>query len=199
MWPLLAFSILSWTVIIERLYVFITIRPKLLRLARVVTQSIQTGDTGLAKQICHTEKPLIANLFLEIFDSQKSDALIERSIERNRLKLMSYFKRNLWILGTISSASPFVGLLGTVVGIVRAFHSMAEHGSGGFSVVAGGISESLVATAAGLIVAIISILMYNFFIQMVNQTLNQIKLLLEEMFDRVRGFSPTTQPTQTRG
>ncbi len=188
MWPLLAFSILSWTVILERLYVFFTVRPKLLKLARSVKQSVQAGDLVLASQLCRTEKPIIANLFLEMLDPNKPEIWTEKAMERNRIKLLVYLKKNLWILGTISSASPFVGLLGTVVGIVRAFQSMAEHGTGGFSVVAGGISESLVATAAGLIVAIISILMYNFFTQMVNQTLNQLKLLLEEMFERTRGI-----------
>jgi biopolymer transport protein ExbB len=68
----------------------------------------------------------------------------------------------LWILGTIGSSAPFIGLFGTVVGIIRAFQDMAEHGAGGFEVVAAGISEALVATAAGLFVAIIALLFFNY-------------------------------------
>ena len=96
---------------------------------------------------------------------------------------MAQLKRNLWVLGTIGSASPFIGLLGTVIGIVRAFHDMAEQGAGGFSVVAGGISEALIATAAGLVVAIIALITYNVFVTAANQTLNGVKLAVEELLD----------------
>jgi len=72
-------------------------------------------------------------------------------------------KRPLWLLGTVASSAPFIGLFGTVIGIIKAFHSMAIMGSGGFAVVAGGISEALVATALGLGVAIIALIFYNYF------------------------------------
>ena len=66
------------------------------------------------------------------------------------------------MIGTIGSLAPYVGLFGTVVGIIRAFGDMAEHGAGGFEVVAAGISEALIATAAGLAVAIIALMFFNF-------------------------------------
>jgi len=72
-------------------------------------------------------------------------------------------KKNLWILGTVASSAPFIGLLGTVVGIIKAFENMAVAGTGGFAVVAAGISEALVATALGLAVAIIAVIFYNYF------------------------------------
>jgi biopolymer transport protein ExbB/TolQ len=72
-------------------------------------------------------------------------------------------RKNLWILGTVASSAPFIGLLGTVVGIIKSFESMAIEGTGGFSVVAAGISEALVATALGLGVAIIALIFYNYF------------------------------------
>jgi len=68
----------------------------------------------------------------------------------------------LWMLGTIGSAAPFIGLFGTVMGIIRAFHHMAIAGTGGFAVVAGGISEALIATALGLAIGIISLVFYNY-------------------------------------
>src|SRR5438094_4201896 len=67
------------------------------------------------------------------------------------------------MLGTIGSAAPFIGLFGTVMGIIRAFHHMAIAGTGGFAVVAGGISEALIATALGLAVGIIAVVCYNYF------------------------------------
>jgi biopolymer transport protein ExbB len=66
------------------------------------------------------------------------------------------------VIGTIGSLAPYVGLFGTVIGIIRAFQDMAEHGAGGFEVVAAGISEALVATAAGLFVAIVALLFFNY-------------------------------------
>lgn len=181
MWPLLIFSVLSWTVILERLVFFLTFRPKLNRLADSLTQSLRAGDIAAARQICHSQSPEMGELFMGAIDTKRSRELSERTIERSRLRLMGYLKKNLWILGTIGSASPFVGLLGTVVGIIRAFHDMAEKGAGGFSVVAGGISEALIATGAGLIVAIVSLITYNIFVTAANQTLSGMKVTFDEL------------------
>lgn len=184
MWPLLIFSVLTWAVVIERTIVFFVMKPKLTRLAQSVQRSLQSGDTAAARQLCHNEKPFVAEVFLSTLDSRKGRESAERATERGRARMIAYLKKNLWILGTIASSSPFVGLLGTVVGIVRAFHDMSEKGAGGFSVVAGGISEALVATAAGLVVAIIAVLAYNVFITAANQTSSGLRLTLEEILDK---------------
>ena len=134
-------------------------------------------------QICHTEKPAVGELFLATLDTRQKREKAERVTERNRIRFVNYLKKNLWILGTIGSAAPFVGLLGTVVGIVRAFGDMKREGAGGFDVVAGGISEALIATAAGLIVAIIALVTYNIFVTAANQTVSSIKLTLDELID----------------
>lgn len=78
-----------------------------------------------------------------------------------RARLLVELRRRLWILGTVASSAPFVGLLGTVLGIVRAFEDMAASGSAGFAVVAAGIAEALVTTAAGLVVALVAVVAYN--------------------------------------
>lgn len=85
------------------------------------------------------------------------------------------FERSISILGTLGSMSPFVGLFGTVLGIIHAFHQLAvSNAAGGASVVAAGISEALVATAAGIFVAIPCIILFNYFG-------NKIKRLVAEM------------------
>jgi len=191
MWPLLVFSVLSWAVILERIYTYFTLRPKLAELATSLVQSLRTGDSNGAKQICLSGKPQISEVFVNALDTKRPRELAERMTERNRVRLMAVLKRNLWILGTIGSASPFVGLLGTVVGIVRAFHDMSEKGAGGFSVVAGGISEALIATAAGLVVAIIALITYNIFVTTANQTISGVKLATEELLDLAYGNGST--------
>ena len=87
---------------------------------------------------------------------------LSRILATERAELTAGLRRGIWVIGTVGSLAPFVGLFGTVVGIIRAFADMAEHGTGGFAIVANGIAEALVATAAGLGVAIVALLLFNY-------------------------------------
>lgn len=88
----------------------------------------------------------------------------ERAIERNQLILISELKRGTGILATVGATAPFVGLLGTTMGIVNAFTGMAAGGgSGGLAAVSAGIAEALITTAFGLLVAIPAVWIYNYF------------------------------------
>ncbi len=87
----------------------------------------------------------------------------ERAIERNQIILISELKRGSGILATVGATAPFVGLLGTTMGIVNAFTSMAASGSGGIAAVGAGIAEALITTAFGLMVAIPAVWLYNYF------------------------------------
>src|SRR5919199_1318993 len=78
----------------------------------------------------------------------------ERAVERNMLIITSELKRGLAVLATVGSTSPFVGLLGTTMGVVNAFTGMATSGSGGLAAISAGIAEALITTAFGLLVAI---------------------------------------------
>lgn len=93
----------------------------------------------------------------DIVDSGK------RAIARETLRTTAEMRRGLGNLATISATSPFVGLFGTVFGIINAFQGMALSGSGGIGAVSGGIAEALVTTAFGLGVAILSVWLYNYF------------------------------------
>jgi len=88
---------------------------------------------------------------------------INRSIERATLRVTADLRRGLSGLATVASSAPFVGLLGTVLGIITAFQLMATSGSGGLASVSAGISEALVTTAFGLFVAIPAVVVYNYF------------------------------------
>jgi biopolymer transport protein ExbB len=101
--------------------------------------------------------------------------------ERRRQTLNLELRQNLWVLGTIASAAPFIGLFGTVVGILQSFKEMAEKGVGGFAVVASGISEALVATAAGILVAVIALMAYNAFQNHWNSLVLLLKIQSEEL------------------
>ncbi|MBL8949672.1 MAG: MotA/TolQ/ExbB proton channel family protein [Myxococcaceae bacterium] len=87
---------------------------------------------------------------------------VARALERQASREVQTLKRGLGLLATVGSTAPFVGLLGTVVGIVSAFQKMAETGSGGLGTVSKGIAEALVTTAFGLLVAIPAVMAFNF-------------------------------------
>ncbi len=98
----------------------------------------------------------------EIGDFDVVDA-VNRAIDRVKEREISNLKKGLGGLASISSAAPFIGLFGTVVGIINAFRSMASSGQGGLGAVSAGISEALFTTAVGLLVAIPAVMTFNFF------------------------------------
>lgn len=87
----------------------------------------------------------------------------ERAVEREQIMLSADLKKGLGILATIGATAPFVGLLGTVIGIVNSFQGIAQSGGGGLEAVSAGIAEALIATAIGLLAAIPAVWLYNYF------------------------------------
>ncbi len=165
-YPLIFMSIVSFTVIAERLWSLRGLVGQTAKLTRDLHGELSRSDLGAALQHAESARSgAPGRVFAEIVRQSgtlESDELADLGAER-RFEEMEQLKRPLWILGTVASSAPFIGLFGTVVGIIRAFHNMAIMGSGGFAVVAGGISEALVATALGLGVAIIALIFYNYF------------------------------------
>ena len=165
-YPLIFMSIVSLTVIAERLFSLSGLVGRTATLTRGVHGDLSKGDLGAALDRAEAaRKNPAGRVFSEVVrqgGALTPDELADVGAER-RFEEMEQLKRPLWILGTVASSAPFIGLFGTVVGIIKAFHNMAALGSGGFAVVAGGISEALVATALGLGVAIIALIFYNYF------------------------------------
>jgi biopolymer transport protein ExbB/biopolymer transport protein TolQ len=96
-------------------------------------------------------------------DSDLTFESVARALERGAQRELQLMKRGQGVLGTVSSTAPFVGLLGTVMGIVNSFQAMAASGSGGLGTVSAGIAEALITTAFGLLVAIPSVMTFNYF------------------------------------
>jgi biopolymer transport protein ExbB/TolQ len=89
-------------------------------------------------------------------------AAVNRAVDRSSMRTVADLRRGLGALATVGSTAPFVGLLGTVAGIITAFQAMAATGSGGLGAVSAGIAEALVNTAFGLLVAIPAVMMFNY-------------------------------------
>ena len=109
----------------------------------------------------------------------------KRAMERMRDREVSRLRRGLGLLATIGSISPFVGLLGTVVGIVNAFKQIAATGSGGLASVSAGIAEALVTTAIGLLVAIPAVMIFNYLSSVVDRLALDMQDAITEFYDFV--------------
>ena len=165
-YPLILLSIVSIAVVLERFWSLREVGATTQRLTEMLADSANRGRRDLALAICkqNTRSPA-ARVFLAVLSQppgdglEKTVAVVTEAMFEETQKMKKY----LWILGTVASSAPFIGLLGTVIGIIRSFENMAVVGTGGFAVVAAGISEALVATALGLGIAIIALIFYNYF------------------------------------
>jgi biopolymer transport protein ExbB len=128
-----------------------------------VLDYLDERDLRSARAACDLVRSPASPVFREALALRRmAPDRVAQVLDATRSQEVQRLKERLWILGTIGSMSPFIGLFGTVVGIIKSFRQMAITGSGGFTVVAAGISEALVATAAGLIVAVMAIVAYNY-------------------------------------
>jgi biopolymer transport protein ExbB/TolQ len=179
---LLFWSLAGLTIICERVYSLWNVLPKSEAFKNRVVGAIESGDLSKATALCETSNEPLAEVFergLKIF--QKAPPKTTEAVTSQRIAVLASFKRYLWALGTVGSSAPFVGLFGTVVGILKAFQAISmAGGAGGFKVVSAGIAAALVATAAGLLVAIYAIIAYNYFVSRVNAIAVQYKVWCEE-------------------
>ena len=109
---------------------------------------------------------------------------VERAVEREMLITLADFKRGMGIMATVGSTAPFVGLLGTTMGIVNAFTGMAASGaSGGLAGISAGIAEALITTAFGLLVAIPAVWFYNYFTTKIENLTVEMTYVSKELID----------------
>src|SRR3954453_17863976 len=131
-------------------------------------------------------KPLIADGSITVSDINSA----ERAVERNMLLEVTNLKRGLAVLATVGATAPFVGLLGTTMGIVNSFVGMSASGSGGLASIGAGISEALITTAFGLLVAIPAVWAYNYFTTKIDNLVAEMTYVSKEMIDYlIKGVS----------
>jgi biopolymer transport protein ExbB/TolQ len=183
-YPLIIMSMVTITIIGERLWALRGLIPGTLRVAASLVGLLQKGDfKGALATAQQQQKTPAGRVFRDVIAQQDGESLeyLAEVVEDRRFEEIEALKGEIWVLGTVGVSAPFIGLLGTVIGIIKSFHSMAVEGSGGFAVVASGISEALVATALGLAVAIIAVIFYNYF----HTKLERIEAVMTIGSDRV--------------
>jgi biopolymer transport protein ExbB/TolQ len=123
---------------------------------------------------------------------------VATAVHRERLRVNQELRSRLWMLGTIGATSPFVGLFGTVVGIMSAMGSFKADEAVKFSMVSGPISEALIVTAAGILVAVEAVILFNYFSQRASRIATEMKLLTDEFLELLLENPGDQQPTRSK-
>jgi biopolymer transport protein ExbB len=216
LWVIIACSVIAVAVTVERAIALWGFGEKARSLADAVGRALYRGDLDDGRAQCERSGSMAAEVFLAglVALMPKGATLSGRpagepnadrlaaAVERERQRVNMRMRRGLWILGTVGATAPFVGLFGTVVGIMNAFHDMAHTGQGGFAVVSAGISEALITTAAGIAVAVLAVVLFNLLNTHAQKLTLQLRLLTEEYLELVRELLPALKagaPARTAG
>lgn len=208
MWPILACSIVTVTVVFERLV--------MLRRSRVVPRafirrfmerlSAGTLDRESASELCRANASPVAKVFGHAVKRWgRPSNEIEQAILEGGQREVNHLRKNLRIVNGVATVAPLLGLLGTVVGMIEAFNVIAvQQGIGKPELLAGGISKALLTTAAGLTVAIPSLIAYLYLAGRVERLVAEIDALAEEVVESIAlGAAPkpavAEEPPRRRG
>ena len=195
---LIIMSIYSLTIAFERFLYYRKARNQSVAYAKMVTSFLKQDklqdaiDASKKFKNSHVARVLSAGLYEFSHDIKTGGANVkghdmieaaERAIEREALVTTADMKKGLSGLATIGTTAPFIGLFGTVIGIINAFRGMALTGSGGIAAVSAGISEALVTTALGLFVAIPAVWMFNIFMNNIERFQVEMSNSSNELID----------------
>jgi biopolymer transport protein ExbB len=191
-WPLLICSILGLTFIIERVISVIKLRPRIRveQLVSRITEALRNDNIMEAVSICEEAGGPLANVVKAGLLRYSQGMIEEQAVTKNDVSEavdeatileVPQLERNLVILSTIYQVSPLLGLLGTVMGMVRAFTAIALKGTGDPQLLAGGISEALLTTVIGLFIAIIVMIAYQVLVSLVDRHILEITQVSTEI------------------
>ncbi len=180
---LLLCSIVTVGFAVERWMYFARHATKSGGFMKKLAPKLKSQNTKAALTLCEESRGSVARVLAQGLNHlhMGRDELknrINTAIEVEQVEM----ERNLSVLGTMSNIAPLLGLFGTVVGIIRAFADIAKTGSGGSSVVAMGVAEALMTTAAGIVVAVIATVFFNAFVRMIRTRTVELEDAREEFF-----------------
>jgi len=164
MWLLVVLSIIGLAIVLERAYYLITSRDDIRALKNDLLRLLQSGDVeGARKRLARSRSFEARVAAAGLLSVDEGAASAEQRIESESKLAKVQMERNLAFLGTVGNNAPFVGLLGTVIGVIRAFHSLDQSAGQITSGLMSQIGEALVATAIGILVALPAVAFFNFF------------------------------------
>lgn len=185
MYVLLFCSFLSITILIERLlYYRRCSRADRGEFMAGITRAVKSGNIERAVELCNdTPAPFAAVVGAGLDHYRRRGGGIDNAMEREIALETARLERFTGIVGTIGNTAVYIGLFGTVLGIIRAFRDIAAAGAGGMSIVIGGVAEALVCTATGLFVAIPAVIAFNYFTKRVETFVLDMELCASELKD----------------
>ncbi|RNF50053.1 MotA/TolQ/ExbB proton channel family protein [Marinomonas hwangdonensis] len=188
MWPILACSIIALTIILERFWTLrkSSIAPKTL-LSEVMTR-LRDDRMTLDYIRSMQGKTGLASIFAAgLLNSKHGRSAMKESVQEAASHVIHELERFMNTLGTIAAISPLLGLLGTVVGMIKVFSVLMESGAGNTALLAGGISEALLTTAAGLGVAIPALIFHRFFSRRIDELVVTMEQQSTKLVDTLHG------------
>jgi biopolymer transport protein ExbB len=174
MWLLIAISVVSVAIMLERAYFFVATRDNIDALRKDLLELLRRGEIAAARKRMQSSRSFEASLAMAGLESAADgpDAANERIAGEEKIARLS-MERNLAFLGTVGNNAPFVGLLGTVIGIIRSFHSLDESQGKVTAGLMADIGEALVATAIGIMVALPAVAAFNYFQRLIKGRLSR--------------------------
>jgi len=201
LWILIGMSVITWAVVIYKYFERIAIRRssraflaafyKLREIQEIqgaAEAHPQSGESRLFRALYREMDQLRKHRVMAELSRETLNRISDRALDRALEEVREERQRFHTYLATVASSAPFIGLFGTVWGIMDAFRKIGEAGSASLAVVAPGISEALIATATGLFAAIPAVIFYNFFERRIEQELSQLHQFRLELMNLFEGF-----------
>jgi biopolymer transport protein ExbB len=194
----LAFSVAALAVAIERSIAQWKFVTRARNLGETVTRCLARGAFDEGRSACERSPSPIADVFLVGYErlGRAKPEHVASAVHRERLRVNQDLRVRLWVLGTVGATAPFVGLFGTVVGIMNAMGRFRGDEEVKFTTVSGPISEALIVTAVGIGVAVGAVILFNFFSQRANRIATEMKLLTDEFLELLLEAPDETQPSR---
>jgi biopolymer transport protein ExbB len=200
MWVVVAFSVIAMGVAIERAIAQWRFVTRARALGETVTRCLGRGAVEEGRSACERSPSPVADVFLvgyERLGRAKPEHVIT-AVHRERMRVNQELRSRMWMLGTIGATAPFVGLFGTVVGIMTAMHGFKNDEAISFGMVSGPISEALIVTAVGIFVAVEAVILFNFFSQRANRIATEMKMLTDEFLELLLDPPSDSQPSRAK-
>ncbi|HEY3493579.1 MAG TPA: MotA/TolQ/ExbB proton channel family protein [Polyangiaceae bacterium] len=190
LWVLVALSVIALAIVIERTIVLVSSRDNVLKLRRELRALLGREDVEGARRRLDASPSFEASIARAGLEAGGAASAEERMRSEQQVARLT-LERHLGFLGTLGSNAPFVGLLGTVIGVVRAFQELAQSSGQVSAGLLAEIGEALIATAVGILVALPAVAFFNLFQRLIKARLGQSEALRHEVLAYLKSGAPS--------
>ena len=191
MYPLLFVSVVSMALIIERLMFFAKINNLDVALLQNTKHLLTDNKMEDLRAFLSSQQTPVAEVLMTGIDNIDTSANdMDLAMEQHAVSIIPKLESKLWLLDTIITMAPLLGLLGTITGMIKAFQIFSTNGLNQPTAISGGVGEALIATATGLIIAVFTLLFYNYFNTKVRRLIKDMEFASNEFLRMVKQAEP---------